>query len=172
MFTRIAGRYDVMNALMTGGRDRAWRDATARSTLEAPAGPILDLATGTADLAIALGRVDARRRVVGADFSEGMLAHARAKLEVRSASRVLLVAADALRLPFRDAAFAAVTSAFLLRNLEDLERGLDEMRRVTMPGGRVVTLDITRLTVPGWSTLFNVYFHRVVPLVGALVAGD
>jgi demethylmenaquinone methyltransferase/2-methoxy-6-polyprenyl-1,4-benzoquinol methylase len=172
MFTRIAGRYDVMNALMTGGRDRAWRDATARSTLEAPAGPILDLATGTADLAIAIGLVDARRRVVGADFSEGMLTRARAKLEVRSASRVLLVAADALRLPFRDAVFAAVTSAFLLRNLEDLEQGLDEMRRVTMPGGRVVTLDITRLTVPGWSTLFNVYFHRVVPLVGALVAGD
>ena len=75
-------------------------------------------------------------------------------------------------LPFADRTFAAVTSAFLLRNLEDLERGLGEMRRVTMPGGRVVTLDITRLTVPGWSTLFNLYFHRLVPLVGALVAGD
>jgi demethylmenaquinone methyltransferase/2-methoxy-6-polyprenyl-1,4-benzoquinol methylase len=172
MFTRIAGRYDVMNALMTGGRHHAWRQAAARTALESPAGPLLDLATGTADLALALRALDGRRRVVGVDFSEGMLAHARAKLETRSASRVSLVVADALRLPFPDAAFAAVTSAFLLRNLEDLERGLDEMRRVTMPGGRVVTLDITRLTVPGWSMLFNIYFHRVVPLVGALVAGD
>jgi demethylmenaquinone methyltransferase/2-methoxy-6-polyprenyl-1,4-benzoquinol methylase len=172
MFTRIAARYDVMNALMTAGRDRAWREAAARCTLEAPPGPILDLATGTADLAVAMLRLDGRRRVVGADFSDGMLARARVKLAARSAARVSLVAGDALRLPFRDASFAAVTSAFLLRNLESLERGLAEMRRVTMTGGRVVTLDITRLTAPGWSTLFNVYFHRVVPLVGALVAGD
>ena len=69
-------------------------------------------------------------------------------------------------------AFAAVTSAFLLRNLEDLARGLREMRRVTMAGGVVVTLDITRLTVPVWSQVFNLYFHRVVPLVGAMVARD
>jgi demethylmenaquinone methyltransferase/2-methoxy-6-polyprenyl-1,4-benzoquinol methylase len=99
-----------------------------------------------------------------------MLARARAKLG--SHERVSLIAADALRLPFRDATFAAVTSAFLLRNLEDLEWGLAEMRRVTTPGGRVVTLDITRLTVAGWSTVFTLYFHGVVPLVGALVAGD
>src|SRR5215470_9147564 len=172
MFTRIARRYDVMNALMTGGRHHAWRTAAARATLESPPGPVLDLATGTADLAIALRVLDTRRGVVGADFSEGMLAHARRKLVGSKTSGIALVAADALRLPFPDRTFAAVTSAFLLRNLEDLEAGLREMQRVTMPGGHVVTLDITRLTVPGWSTVFNVYFHRVVPLIGGLVTGD
>ena len=172
MFTRIAGRYDVMNALMTAGRHHAWREATARATLESPPGPILDLATGTADLAIAVRALDARRRVVGADFSTGMLARARAKLGGERGAGIALVAADALGLPFPDRTFAAVTSAFLLRNLEDLEHGLVEMRRVTIPGGRVVTLDITRLTVPGWSAAFHLYFHRVVPMVGALVAGD
>jgi demethylmenaquinone methyltransferase/2-methoxy-6-polyprenyl-1,4-benzoquinol methylase len=172
MFTRIARRYDLMNALMTAGRHRAWRDAAARATVGGPAGPVLDLATGTADLALDVRSRAPGRYVVGADFSLGMLAEARRKLVARGAGRIAIVAADALRLPFRDGTFAAVTSAFLLRNLEDLERGLTEMRRVTMAGGVVVTLDITRLTTPGWSRIFGVYFHRVVPLAGALVARD
>jgi demethylmenaquinone methyltransferase / 2-methoxy-6-polyprenyl-1,4-benzoquinol methylase len=172
MFTRIARRYDVMNALMTGGRHRAWRRAAARASVGGPAGPVLDLATGTADLALEIRSLARDRHVVGADFSEGMLAQARRKLAARGARRLDLMAADASRLPFRDGVFAAVTSAFLLRNLDDLDAGLREMRRVTMPGGLVVTLDITRLTTPGWSQLFALYFHRVVPLVGALVARD
>ena len=172
MFTRIARRYDVMNTVMTGGRHRAWRDATARASVGGPAGPVLDLATGTCDLAIGVRAVGRSRYVVGADFADGMLAEGQRKLTARGETRVGLVAADALRLPFRDGAFACVTSAYLLRNLDDLELGLREMRRVTMAGGLVVTLDITRLTAPVWSSLFGVYFHRVVPLVGALVAGD
>lgn len=172
MFTRIAGRYDLMNALMTGGRHHAWRGAVARAAQAAPAGPALDLATGTADLAIALGETRPGETVIGADFSEGMLHEARRKLAGRRAARVALVAADALDLPFADATFACVTSAFLLRNLEDLGRGLREMRRVTMGGGRVITLDITRPSTPGWDALFGVYFHRLVPAIGALVAGD
>jgi demethylmenaquinone methyltransferase/2-methoxy-6-polyprenyl-1,4-benzoquinol methylase len=172
MFTRIAGRYDVMNTVMTGGRHRAWRDATARASVGAPAGPVLDLATGTCDLAIGVRALGPSRYVVGADFADGMLAAGRRKLAARGVGRVGLVAADALRLPFRDGAFACVTSAYLLRNLEDLEGGLREMRRVTRAGGLVVTLDITRLTTPVWSSLFGAYFHHVVPLVGALVARD
>jgi demethylmenaquinone methyltransferase/2-methoxy-6-polyprenyl-1,4-benzoquinol methylase len=172
MFTRIAGRYDVMNAVMTGGRYRAWRDATARASVGGPPGPVLDLATGTCDLAIAVRGVGRTRYVVGADFADGMLAEGQRKLAARGVTGVGLVAADALRLPFRDGVFACVTSAYLLRNLEDLERGLDEMRRVTMRGGLVVTLDIARLTTPVWSSVFGTYFHRVVPLVGALVARD
>lgn len=171
MFTRIAGRYDLMNTLMTGGRHHAWRTIAARETVDAPPGPILDLATGTADLALAVRALDARRRVIGADFAEAMLHAANEKPAVRAA-RMPLLAADALSLPFGDAVFAAVTSAFLLRNLEDLAQGLREMRRVTMPGGRVVTLEITRPATPVWSQIFGVYFHRVVPKVGAVVAGD
>ena len=171
MFTRIAHRYDLMNSLMTAGRHHAWRGAAARDAVGAPPGRVLDLATGTADLAIAARRLDPGRVVIGADFSLGMLVEGRRKLEVRHA-RVALAAADALALPFADGAFASVVSAFLLRNLVDLEAGLAEMRRVTQRGGRVVTLDIVKIALPLWDALFGLYFHRVVPAIGALVAGD
>jgi demethylmenaquinone methyltransferase/2-methoxy-6-polyprenyl-1,4-benzoquinol methylase len=171
MFTRIAGHYDLMNTLMTAGRHHAWRRAVARAVAAAPAGPVLDLATGTGDLAQAIAVQSPGRRVVGADFSEAMLRRARAKL-YSGRMRAPLVAADALALPFPAQTFACVTSAFLLRNLEDLEKGLAEMRRVTRPGGAVVTFDIVRPTVPGWSALFSLYFHHVVPAIGSLVAGD
>jgi demethylmenaquinone methyltransferase / 2-methoxy-6-polyprenyl-1,4-benzoquinol methylase len=172
MFTRIARRYDVMNSLMTGGRHHAWRRLAADAVIGAPPGPILDLATGTGDLALAVRAVRPASLVVGADFSEAMLRQARPKLVRRDERRVPLVAGDALALPFRDRTFAAVTSAFLVRNLAELARGLAEMRRVAMPGGLVVTLDITRPRVRGWDRLFGFYFQRVVPVLGALVAGD
>jgi demethylmenaquinone methyltransferase/2-methoxy-6-polyprenyl-1,4-benzoquinol methylase len=172
MFTRIARRYDVMNSLMTGGRHHAWRRLAAGAVVGAPPGPVLDLATGTGDLALAVRAVRPTSMVVGADFSEGMLHRAQPKLERRGETRVPLLAADALALPFRDRTFAAVTSAFLVRNLVDLARGLAEMRRVAMPGGLVVTLEITRPRVPGWDRVFSFYFQRIVPVIGALVAGD
>jgi demethylmenaquinone methyltransferase/2-methoxy-6-polyprenyl-1,4-benzoquinol methylase len=172
MFTRIARRYDLMNSLMTGGRHHAWRRRVADAVDAAPDGCVLDLATGTADLAIAVRARAPGRFVAGADFAEGMLRIGRRKLDARGVTRVRLLAADALALPFRDGAFACVMSAFLLRNLESLERGLAEMRRVTKPGGRVVTLDIVRPATPLWGAAFAAYFNRVVPAIGALVAGD
>ena len=110
--------------------------------------------------------------MVGADFAEAMLRAAAVKLASRGERRVPLLAADALALPFADTTFACVTSAFLLRNLADLPAGLAEMRRVTAPGGLVAALEITRPGVPGWDTLFGLYFNRVVPLIGAAVARD
>lgn len=172
MFTRIAARYDLMNSLMTGGRHHAWRRHVARLAATAPPGPALDLATGTADLALALRALDPTRLVVGGDFAEGMLREARVKLGARGARRVPLVACDALTLPFASRTFACVMSAFLLRNLEDLETGLREMRRVTMQGGSVLALEIVRPDVPVWGALFGLYFGRVVPALGALVARD
>jgi demethylmenaquinone methyltransferase / 2-methoxy-6-polyprenyl-1,4-benzoquinol methylase len=172
MFTRIAGRYDLMNALMTGGRHHAWRRLAAAAVAGAPEGPALDLATGTADLALAVRAAAPRRTVVGADFAEAMLRRAVPKLAARGERRVPLLAADALALPFADRTFACVTSAFLLRNLADLPAGLAEMRRVTVAGGLVAALEITRPGVPGWDALFGLYFNRLVPLVGAAVARD
>ena len=172
MFTRIAGRYDVMNSVMTGGRHHAWRRLAAAAVTAAPDGPALDLATGTADLALAVRAAAPRRTVIGADFAEAMLHAARTKLTARGERRVPLLAADALALPFADKTFACVTSAFLLRNLADLPAGLAEMRRVTVPGGLVAALEITRPGVPGWDALFGLYFNRLVPLVGAAVARD
>jgi demethylmenaquinone methyltransferase/2-methoxy-6-polyprenyl-1,4-benzoquinol methylase len=172
MFTRIAGRYDLMNSLMTGGRHHAWRRVATAAVAQAPPGPALDLATGTGDFAFALREAYPRRFVVGADFSEAMLRHADVKRKARGEGGVALLAADALALPFADRTFACVTSAFLLRNLADLEAGLAEMRRVTLPGGLVAALEITRPGVRGWDAMFGLYFNRVVPLIGAAVARD
>lgn len=173
MFSRIARRYDLMNGVMTLGMHHAWRRVAARQTIASPEGPALDLATGTGDLALALAEVHPHRAVIAADFSLGMLAVARSKVRgLEQARRVRLLAADALALPFETRTFACVTSAFLLRNLADLEQGLREMRRVSRPGGRVVALEITQMTTPGFGALFRFYFHRVVPWVGHLVGGD
>jgi demethylmenaquinone methyltransferase/2-methoxy-6-polyprenyl-1,4-benzoquinol methylase len=172
MFTRIAGRYDLMNSVMTGGRHHAWRRVTARAVAGAPAGFALDIATGTGDLALAVRAAAPGRVVVGADFSEAMLRHAWAKLAARGERRIPLLAADALALPFADGTFTCVTSAFLLRNLADLPAGLAEMRRVTAPGGLVAALEITRPGVRGWDAVFGLYFNRLVPVIGAAVARD
>jgi demethylmenaquinone methyltransferase / 2-methoxy-6-polyprenyl-1,4-benzoquinol methylase len=173
MFSRIARRYDLMNGLMTLGMHHAWRRAAAQQTIASPDGPALDLATGTGDLALELAEVHRHRTVIAADFSLGMLEVARGKLRGREeARRVRLLAADALALPFEARTFACVTSAFLLRNLADLEQGLREMRRVSRAGGRVVALEITQMQAPGFTALFRFYFHHVVPWVGQLVGGD
>ena len=173
MFSRIARRYDLMNGLMTLGMHHSWRRIAARQTIASPDGPALDLATGTGDLAIDLAEVHPHRTVVGADFSLGMLAVARDKLDgLEETRRVRLLAADALALPFGTRTFACVTSEFLLRNLADLEQGLREMQRVTRPGGRVVALEITQMRAPGFTALFRFYFHHIVPWIGQLVGGD
>jgi demethylmenaquinone methyltransferase/2-methoxy-6-polyprenyl-1,4-benzoquinol methylase len=172
MFAGIAPRYDLMNALMTGGRDQAWRRRAARLAAPAAEDRVLDLATGTADLALAFLEETPAERVVGVDFVQGMLQRARAKLRVRGERRITLVAGDALALPFPDRTFGCVASAFLLRNLADLAGGLAEMRRVTAPGGTVVALEITQPGVPLWREAFRLYFHHVVPALGALVSGD
>ena len=173
MFSRIARHYDLMNGLMTFGMHHSWRRVAARQTIPSPEGPALDLATGTGDLALELRELHPHRNIVGADFSEGMLAVARDKVRAAGdAGRIRLVAADALALPFDDRAFACVTSAFLLRNLADLRHGLAEMKRVTRPGGRVVALEITQVDAPGFRALFRFYFHRIVPRIGRLVARD
>jgi demethylmenaquinone methyltransferase/2-methoxy-6-polyprenyl-1,4-benzoquinol methylase len=133
MFGRIAARYDLMNTLMTLGQDSRWRRDVARA-LGTP-GSVLDVGTGTAKLAETLRQVHPKARVVGADFSEPML---------RASSRALpLVAADALRLPFADASFEAVTSGFLVRNLSDLPAGLAEQVRVLRSGGCLAILETT-----------------------------
>jgi demethylmenaquinone methyltransferase / 2-methoxy-6-polyprenyl-1,4-benzoquinol methylase len=173
MFSRIAGRYDLMNGLMTLGMHHAWRRRAARLTIACPDGPALDLATGTGDLALELREIHPHRDIIAADFALGMLRQAVTKVrEVGAGERVRVVAADALALPFADRTFACVTSAFLLRNLADLRQGLAEMRRVTRPGGRVVALEITQATLPGFRALFRLYFNHLVPRIGSLVAGD
>jgi demethylmenaquinone methyltransferase / 2-methoxy-6-polyprenyl-1,4-benzoquinol methylase len=164
MFDRIAGVYDVMNGVMTAGLHHRWRARAADLARVGPGDRVLDVATGTGDLAVEL-----RRRgcdVVGLDFSAGMLDRARAK-----EPGVDWVQGDALALPYADGAFAAATVGFGARNFSDLARGLGEMTRVVRPGGRVVVLEITTPERPPLSTFFRLWFDRVVPLIGR-VAGD
>jgi demethylmenaquinone methyltransferase/2-methoxy-6-polyprenyl-1,4-benzoquinol methylase len=173
MFDRIAPRYDLMNALMTGGRDQAWRRAAGRVARPENEGIALDVATGTGDLARALLEETGVSRVIGLDFSGPMLALGRAKARrLGLEARIQFVVGDALALPFPDRTFACVASAFLLRNLTDLDRGLREMARVTRPGGKVAALETSQPTLPGFRALFALYFHRLVPILGGLVSGD
>ena len=162
MFDRIAGVYDVMNSVMTAGLHHRWRERAADLARLRPGDRALDVATGTGDLAIELARrVGPEGEVVGADFSDGMLARARAK-----DPGIRWEHADAMALPYPDRAFAAATVGFGARNFGDLQRGLGEMVRVVRPGGRVVVLEITTPTRPPLSTFFGLWFDRVVPLLG------
>ncbi|MBA3420432.1 MAG: bifunctional demethylmenaquinone methyltransferase/2-methoxy-6-polyprenyl-1,4-benzoquinol methylase UbiE [Thermoleophilaceae bacterium] len=173
MFDRIAGVYDAMNAVMTGGLHHRWRERAADLAGLRPGERGLDVATGTGDLALALARrVGARGEVVGCDFSERMLALARNKAASAPAhAAIRFEVANALALPYPDGAFDAATVGFGARNFADLERGVAEMARVVRRGGRVVVLEITAPQRPPLSWFFRLWFDRLVPLVGRL-AGD
>ena len=170
MFDRIAGVYDRMNAVMTAGLDRRWRARAADLAAVGPGDRVLDVATGTGDLALELaGRVAPGGEVVGSDFAEAMLERARAKAVGRPDLRFEW--GDALALEHPDDAFAAATVAFGARNFADLDRGLAEMARVVRPGGRVVVLEITTPRTPPLSWFYRLWFDRIVPGLGR-VAGD
>ena len=162
MFDRIAGFYDLMNSVMTAGLHHQWRSRAADLARVGPGDRVLDVATGTGDLAIELSRrVAPGGEVVGSDFSEGMLDRARVK-----DPSIRWEWGDALQLPYEDDTFAAATVGFGARNFSDLEKGLSEMARVVKPGGRVVVLEITQPQRPPLSTFFSVWFDRIVPLMG------
>jgi demethylmenaquinone methyltransferase/2-methoxy-6-polyprenyl-1,4-benzoquinol methylase len=162
MFDRIAPVYDAMNRTMTAGLDRRWRRITAEAVVR-PGDVVLDACCGTGDLAIAAAR--AGGRVTGLDFSERMLERAR-----RKAPELEWVSGDLLSLPFGDGSFDAATVGFGVRNVDDLERALRELRRVLGSGGRLGILEITRprgLLAP----FYRFWFDAVVPLLGKLLPG-
>jgi demethylmenaquinone methyltransferase/2-methoxy-6-polyprenyl-1,4-benzoquinol methylase len=164
MFDRIAGVYDVMNSVMTAGLHHRWRRRAVDLAAVGPGSRVLDVATGTGDLAIEAASRGAE--VVGSDFSEAMLGRARVK-----APGIVFEQGDALALRYPDDSFDAATVGFGARNFSDLGRGLAEMTRVVRPGGRVVILEITTPMRPPLSTFYAAWFDRVVPLIGK-VAGD
>jgi len=174
MFGRIVPRYDLMNRLMTGGRDGAWRRRVAKLATAGGAARALDVATGTGDLALELRRAGARS-VVGLDFAAPMIHAAAAKGITHgnaTGGDVRWIVGDALRLPFPDATFDACTVSFGLRNMADYGAALREFARVLVPGGRLVCLELTPYRAPVLGAAFGWYFSRVVPLVGGLLSGD
>ncbi len=170
MFDRISGVYDLLNSAMTAGLHHRWRERAVDIAQVGPGARVLDVATGTGDLALELARrVAPGGEVVGSDFSEGMLARARKKARAAGLD-MRFEWGDALELPYPDDSFDAATVGFGVRNFADLYQGLAEMARVVRPGGRVVVLEFTTPTRAPLSLFYSLWFDRVVPLLGRLSA--
>ncbi|MBI2915102.1 MAG: bifunctional demethylmenaquinone methyltransferase/2-methoxy-6-polyprenyl-1,4-benzoquinol methylase UbiE [Firmicutes bacterium] len=168
MFSRIAPVYDLMNRVLSLHQDVRWRRVTALAAGVGPGDMVLDVATGTGDLILALARlVSPGGQVVGVDFCPDMLRLARKKLE-RSPYLGMceLLEADAMDLPFDDGRFDAVTIGFAMRNVPSIERCLREMRRVTRSGGRVLCLELSQPEFPVLRQLHSIYLSRLVPALG------
>ncbi len=169
MFARISARYDLMNRLMTGGRDMAWRREVIRLAHLGPNGRLLDVATGTGDILIEALKQQPEVLAVGSDFTFEMMTTGKTK---EGAPAIRWNAADALRLPFPDDIFDAVTSGFGVRNFIDREQAFREQRRVLKPGGRVICLEISKPPKNLLRPFFLLFFNKVVPLVGGLISGQ
>ena len=166
MFGRITRRYDLLNLCLSFGLDRLWRRAAVRELRLPPGGSAVDLCCGTGDVSETLARQVGRERVVGLDFVPGMIEQARAKYP-----GIRFLEGDALATGLEDARFDGASVAFALRNVDDVEALFREMRRLVRPGGRVVSLELTR--PPGLlGVLHGLFLRWVVPLVGGVISGD
>jgi demethylmenaquinone methyltransferase/2-methoxy-6-polyprenyl-1,4-benzoquinol methylase len=181
MFTQIAPRYDLLNHLLSGQLDRLWRARTARilrPILQKPQTVVLDLCCGTGDLAFALARAG-NARIIGADFAHTMLVRAKQKSGAGSLQhtenplrQVQFVEADGLRLPFADASFDLVSSAFGFRNLANYQAGLQEISRILKPGGSIAILEFTEPPEGLIGDFYRWYFSKVLPKIGGFISGD
>ncbi len=172
MFDRIARRYDLLNRILSLGVDQGWRRRAVRAMALSPGSRALDVATGTADLALRIARASPDVRVAGVDPSDGMLAVGRDKVKRAGLEgRVRLEVGDAQALPFEDDAFDAVSIAFGIRNVPDRRRALAEMARVTRPGGRVVVLELSEPRGGLLGPLARFHIRTLVPRIGALLSG-
>jgi demethylmenaquinone methyltransferase / 2-methoxy-6-polyprenyl-1,4-benzoquinol methylase len=176
MFRQLAPRYDAMNHLLSMNIDRYWRSAAVKALRIQGSAPILDVCTGTGDLALAIEKHTAGRiRVVGSDFCGAMLQIANKKqaaITARDTHRhgVHFLEADSQALPFPDNQFQCVTVAFGLRNVASTDRGLAEMTRVCQPGGQVLVLEFSKPTFPGFRQVYGWYFEKVLPRIGNALA--
>lgn len=170
MFGQIAGRYDLLNQVLSLGVHHRWRKRVVKLVPPVGEAPILDVCTGTADLAIAYWRASrGKTPVVGADFCEPMLAIGRDKC-ARLDAPIELVEADAQQLPFANDTFQIVCVAFGLRNVTDTDRGIAEMIRVCRPGGRVAVLEFSMPKFRPFRAAYGFYFRRILPAIGQAMA--
>lgn len=171
MFDGIARRYDFLNHFLSAGFDRRWRARAIASLRLPPHGRVVDLCTGTADLAIAAATAPEGAQVVGVDFAAEMLKLGAVKLrDAGLAGRVTLLRGDATRVPVQDAWADAATIGFGIRNVAQPERALEELARVLKPGGRLAIVELGQPVVPGLRALYNWYFRSILPRLGRLVS--
>ncbi len=172
MFAKIAPRYDAANRVISAGLDEGWRKR-AIALLAAPKGAsVVDLCCGTGDLAFHLVRGDPSLHVTGVDFCEPMLDAARARAPREARADVAFVQADVMALPFDDRSFDGAIMGFSMRNVVDIDATLREVRRVLRPRARFVNLDMSKAPNKIWKSCFDLYFYKVVPLVGGIVGGS
>jgi len=172
MFNNIAGRYDFLNHFLSLGIDKCWRRKLIRLMGKHNPARILDVATGTADLAIAAAKIHPKK-ITGVDIAEEMLAIGKLKVEkCRLQNLIDLQAADSENLPFADESFDAVIVAFGVRNFENLAKGLDEMYRVLAPEGYVYILEFSKPQKSPFKQLYGFYFNHILPVLGRIVSKD
>jgi len=173
MFDSIAGKYDQLNHTLSLGFDKGWRKKAIRTLKPFAPKSILDIATGTGDLAIAMYRELKPDQIIGADISEGMMSIGREKVAKAGYSEhISFEWQDSLNLDYLSDTFDAVTAAFGVRNFEDIEKGISEMFRVLKPGGRLMILELTTPEYFPMKQLFALYSHTVIPLIGRLVSKE
>lgn len=173
MFNAISPKYDALNRILSVGIDQSWRRKTLREIRATGALNVLDVATGTADLALALANGIPGSKVVGVDISAGMLEVGRSKVRARDLEgRVRLDLGDGEQLPYEESSFDAVTVAFGVRNFENLEQGLRDMRRVLQPGGSLAVLEFSQPTAWPLRGLYLFYFKNILPRIGRMVSKD
>ena len=173
MFDRISPKYDALNHLLSFNIDKVWRRKTAKTVSKSHPKAILDLATGTADLAVALAKYNPQAHIIGMDISEKMLEIGKEKvLKQGLANQIELRWGDAVALPFEDNTFDAVTVAFGVRNFEDLQKGLSEICRVLNPPGQVIILEFSMPEKFPIKQAYRLYFMHILPKIGKWVSKD
>ena len=173
MFDRISPKYDALNHLLSFNIDKVWRRKTAKAVAKSQPKTVLDLATGTADLAIAVAKRNPQAHIIGMDISEKMLDIGKAKIKKQELeNQIELCFGDAAALPFGNGSFDAVTVAFGVRNFENLGKGLTEIHRVLKPDGHVFVLEFSMPERFPVKQLYHFYFKRVLPRIGKMVSKD
>jgi demethylmenaquinone methyltransferase/2-methoxy-6-polyprenyl-1,4-benzoquinol methylase len=173
MFDNISGNYDFLNHTLSMNIDKAWRKKTVKEIRQINPSTILDVATGTGDLAIALAKGTEAKEIIGLDLSQGMLDVGIGKIaKLQLDQRIKMVKGDSEGLPFEDNHFDAITVAFGVRNFENLEQGLSEILRVLKPGGKVGILEFSQPEKTPYKQGYNFYFKNILPVLGKLISKD